>query len=159
MSYDLTKLSQQSQMYIGFISSNLQSRSKAISLAIARVLASNLTLPNENADIVAFYNLQHRIKVEGLVNRLNSLVILDVESLLDYVKKFYQFRYESMFPSQHVLAISKEFAVVDFFKISKIFDEATLNVIKSDPVVITEANMRFTQILSELLLENKDGAQ
>lgn len=159
MSYDLTKLSQQSQLYIGFISSNMRSRSKAISLAVARIVASNLALPNENVDIVQFYNLQHRMEVECLINRLNRLVILDVESTLDYVKKFYQFRYESMYPSQHVLAISKEFAIVDFFKISKIFDEATLNVIKNDPVIITEANLRFTQILSELLLENKDAAQ
>jgi len=159
MSYELTKLSNQSQMYIGFISSNLQSRSKAVSLAIARVLASKLTLPSEATDITAFYNTQHRITVEGLINRLNSLVVLDVNTVLDYTKKFYQFRYEALYPSQHVLAINKESAVCDFFKISKMFDCAVLDVIKNEGTIITEANMRFTQILNELLLENKDGAQ
>lgn len=159
MSYELTKLSQQSQMYLGFIISNQVSRSKAISLVVARILASDLQLPEECADCGMFYNTQHRISVEHKLNRLNNLVILDVQTVLDYTKKFYQFRYESMYPSAHFLAVSKESAVLDFFKISKIFDCETIKVIEENYVTINEGNMRFKQIISELLLENKDGDQ
>lgn len=159
MSYELTKLSQQSQMYLGFIISNQVSRSKAISLVVARILASDLQLPEECADCGMFYNTQHRISVEHKLNRLNNLVILDVQTVLDYTKKFYQFRYESMYPSAHLLAVSKESAVLDFFKISKIFDCETIKVIEENYVTINEGNMRFKQIISELLLENKDGDQ
>lgn len=159
MSYELTKLSQQSQMYLGGIISNQTSRSKAISLVIARILASDLQLPEECADCGMFYNTQHRITVEQKLNRLNNLVILDVQTVLDYTKKFYQFRYESMYPSAHLLTVCKDTAILDFFKISKIFDCETLKVIQDNHVAINEGNLRFKQIVSELLLENKDGDQ
>lgn len=156
--YYNTKLTSKSQMYLSALTSSNRSRSKEVSIAIARIVSNRFSIPVGVQDITAYYNTQVRLELEAMVNSLNNLVVLDIQSILDYSAKFYNFRYLSACPSVHILAVNNQTAVVDFFSISRIFDEAFLKILSEHAVCITEATLRFSDILEEIAdKESKEG--
>lgn len=148
--FPITKLSARSQQLVTDISGNNKSRSLPVSIVLARLVAIGLPLPSAKVECInAFFNTQLSIEVQSKLSTLNELLLLDIDSIIDLVKKFYGFRYEQVYGQQHVL-LRPETAALDFFRVSKYFDEATLNAIGGQSTMITDLTTRFIDLLAEL---------
>lgn len=149
--FQITKLSQASQSFISALSTTGKSRSLETSIALGRVLAMDLPLPTAPVDnVVMFFKLQFQIEMERYVSTLNEIVVLNTSAVFDYALKFYEYRYSLVNPDKYILATNKETGLVDFFKISKVFDSATIAAIQNNPTLLTEQVNSFKKIKDEL---------
>lgn len=148
--YQFTKLTAKTQLFITQITSENKSKQLPVSIALSRLIAYQLPMPsNEVESIDNFFNTQLAVDVYGQVNQLNELLFLDVDAVIEYIRKFYAFRYSYMNPGLHLL-IKPEQAVYDFFKITKCFCLETLKEIEQNGSYIAELTNRFIDLLNEL---------
>lgn len=128
-----------------------KSRSMQSSLALAKVLSTNLTLPSAPVDDIAhYYRAQCQIDVEAMISIVNEIMLVDTKTVSDLVHKFYCLRYCSAHPSCHVFAFAKDTAVEDFFGISREFDKACLEIIKAYPAELSTYVNLFKKMVEEL---------
>lgn len=149
--FAITRLSKNSQDFLATINQGNKSRSPAASVALARILTASICLPSAPVeDPVNYYRVQCQLEIEQIVNQLNELIVLDRATIADFCMKFYQYRYASVHPANHVFAFNKGTAIEDFFSISRSFDQATLNIIRDDPMAIAGYVNNFARMISEL---------
>lgn len=149
--FQITKFCKDSRDFISLLSLNGKSRSLQVSIALGRVLSNNLPLPTGPVDsIVSYYNLQYRNEIEQQVSVINEVCLLNVNTVLDYCLKFYAYRYNCANPDDVIIAVNKETALVDFFKLSSIFDNEAIKTIVENPVEMTDLVNKFNKIRDEL---------
>lgn len=111
----ITKLSAETQEFLNFITSSNKCRTQLASIVIGKALASILSLPPTPVeDISNFYRVNLLINVQSRVSDLNELSVLDIDSVLDYVNKFYITRYYAAYPPKTIFCPSKDTAILDF---------------------------------------------
>ena len=150
--FSITKLSPSSQTFVTELNSTMQTRTRAVSLAVAKVMADNAALPSSAVDdIVAFYRTHCQIDIEMKVNEINELMALDTKQVIEYCLKLYTLRYYFMAPPAIVYSFNKETAVEDFFGISRCIDRETISsVIKVDCGNIARFVGKFNDMYNEL---------
>lgn len=149
--FAITKLSAQSQDFVSMMTQGAKSRTLQSSLALAKVLSTNLCVPSAPVDDIAqYFRTQCQIDVEATVNCVNEIMVVDVKTVMDFVGKFYRLRYCMAHPSCHVFAFSKETAVEDFFGITREFDVASLTAIKEAPSDLSAYVNHFKKMVEEL---------
>lgn len=149
--YAISKLSPISQGFLNSLISSGRSRSKEVSLALARVLNSSVSVPgNVIEDPVGFYRTQHKVNVDAMIGRLNELIVIDIDAISDYCQKYFMYRYTTVNLDRNVLAFTKDTAVEDFFNISRYFDSSTMVVLRSDPLFIVSVMQGFENIIEDL---------
>jgi len=150
MSY-ITKLSKASQDFISNLAMTGKSRSLETSLALARVLANSMSVPSTPVESpVIYFKTTYQISIEEQLSNINEIVVLDIQTILDYALKFFQFKYFTVHSDSHVLALNCETAIVDFFKISKVFDQEALKAIQENCSFITNAVNNFNRVIDEI---------
>jgi hypothetical protein len=153
--FQITKLSKDSRDFISILSLTGKSKDLQTSLALARVIAFDLTLPTAPVDSInSFYISQHKLEVENIISTINEIILVDIKTVLDYVSKFYSLRYNICNGSKTVLAFNKETAIVDFFNISSSIDLVAINTISDNPVKMTELVNKFNILKQELKVSN-----
>jgi hypothetical protein len=149
--YAITKLSKESQDFIGYQVSNNKSRSLITSLALGKVLADRLSLPSTPVDdIGTYYRQSSATDYNTLLSDVNELLILDIQAVNDSATKFYMNRYYNAHPAAVTIAINAESAIPDFFSISRSFDKTTLSLIAENCVCLTDSVSKFKRLVSEL---------
>jgi len=149
--YGILALKKESQDFISRINVSNLSRSKSISLAIAKALSNSLSLPVTAVDNLSSYlNMEHTVTINSLLSAINEFLPIDVETIKDYIKRFYTFRYNLVHANKYTIALNEETAIVDFFGISKSFDPDTLSLIKIDHKLLTSYISNFNRILDEI---------
>lgn len=148
--YAITKLSSKSQTLISEITAGNKSRALPVSIALARLIANKLALPTSEVECIDnFFNTQHSVVVQARLSILNDIILLDLTTVLDLIKRFYAFRYLQISSPKHVL-LKPDSAVLDFFRITRSFDIATLEAIQNNATLITELTTRFIDLIDEL---------
>lgn len=154
--FAISKLSADSQAFITRMVSSGRTRSKEVSLAIARVLTRGATIPsNAVEDPIGLYRTQMKIQMESLISQVNEFIVIDTEAVSDFCLKFFMYRYNAAHMGPNVLAFDKETAVEDFFGISKNFDKETLAALKNDPIFIVGVMNGLERVIQELAQETK----
>lgn len=149
--YTVTKLTNNSQTFVSELSLDGKSRRVETSIALARIIAMELTLPTSQVDdLQNYFNLQLRVDINSKVYQLNEIMSLDVKAVLDLVYKFYYYRYNVMAPTIGLISVNRSNAIVDFFNISKSFDPETIRIIEENSIYITELTLKFNKLLTEL---------
>lgn len=149
--FAITKLSPKSQDFLSIMTQNNKSRSLLASIAVAKALTFDTSLPSAPVDdVLQYFRTQNLIQIESFVNDVNELMVLDVKTVLDLAFKFYQQRYMSAYPSARVFSFNKGTGVVDFFGISRSIDEATLKAIEEDPGTLAVYTNNFASMMEEL---------
>lgn len=151
--YQITKLCPRAQQFINELSGNNSSRSTIVSLAIARLMSRKLPIPSSETELMSFFNLQVRLDLEKQLSDLNEVVAIDIQTIVDFTIKFYQFRYENVYPTKTLMAFKPETAVLDIFKITKFFDKEVLEAISSDCEKLSRYILEFNIIMDELTKE------
>lgn len=149
--YFISKLSKDSQNFILALTQNNSSRSHAASISLGRAISSLFSIPAEPVDnIVLYYKQQNELETANIVSAINELIVLDVDTTLDYAVKFYQYRYNAAHPSSFVLALKPDTAVVDFFAITKVFDSSMIKLVEEEHLRVTDMTNKFTKLISEI---------
>jgi hypothetical protein len=149
--FSITKLSKQSQDFVSTMTQGGKSRAMQTSLALAKVLSTNLQLPSAPVeDITQYFRTQCQIDVESTLNVINEIMLVDAKTTADLVRKFYSLRYCTAHPSCHVFAFAKDSAVEDFFGISREFDKASIETIKMFPAELSTYVNHFKKMVEEL---------
>jgi len=149
--YQITQLKPDSIKFVSEINTSNRSRSLAMSITVAKLLANSISLPTTEVDnLQLYYNTQSRLELEEKLYKLNELIVLDVKTISDLVMKFYQFRYNSLYPCCNVLAVKQETALVDFFRISKVFEQSIIDCINQDYMYITEMTTKLLRLFEDL---------
>lgn len=147
----MTKLSKESQELVSKLAAE-GSKTLLASLAIAKVIAYGLDLPSSKVESVnQYFNVTHKIKASEIVFTINEIIILDTNIIIDYIIKFYNYRYDHLYPNNVVIAVNPNTGIIDFFNISKYFDNATLEVIATNPSKLTMYCNKMRNLITELL--------
>lgn len=151
MSYLLSKLSSKSQEFVSGLTNSNKSRSPEASLALAKVLAYQLHMPSsEVEDIVMYSKLNYHVELMTKIDGINQLTLLNVEEVLEYVGRYYKFRYYALFGAGQTLALNSQYAVADYFDITKAFSKETIDMIVANPLDMTTMTNGFIQLLADL---------
>jgi hypothetical protein len=149
--FNITKLTAASQSFIREISSNGLSRSVMASIAISKVLADACSMPSAPVESIgSYFNTSNAIALGGLLSDVNELVLLDRDAVLAYVQAWYQYRYHAMYPAPVTIALRADHAIQDFFGISRSFDQASLDVIATSCIQITDYTAKFKALVEDL---------
>lgn len=152
--FAITKLCQDSQVFVTELSTMSIGRSNVSALALAKVLTNCVNLPSSalanTADVLEFYNTHVRLDIEKKVSAINEIVLLNVPVVLDFCQKFYTQRYYAAHPPCNVMSFRKATAVEDFFGVSRSFDEVTLEIVKSEPSTLTYRCNKFNTLVNDL---------
>lgn len=131
--YAMTKLSKASQDFVTQLLQSNKSRSLPVCLAIARVLANKVSIPADPiTDISQYYRLQAQANIENKVFFINELVVIDTKTTIDYAYKYFMFRYHAVHPKRHVMVLSEEHPISDFFGLNKAFGSEILDTIRDN---------------------------
>jgi hypothetical protein len=129
--------------------------SRLFSVALAHVLAHNLSLPQQQTeDIRGEYRMQHFIDVSAKVSAINELLPHNTKQTLEDVIAFYSMRYSAVFPAKIPLVFTADNAVNAFFGIKTNISDEILDTIQKNAE-------RLTMVISNLalLLEDIEDSQ
>jgi len=144
-------LSKESDEFLNNLSMGLRPRSFVTTIAISKALADSCALPTSKVDdINAIFKVSEFIRVSNLLSSINERAFIDIENILVYTLKFYEFRYMIAYPRAKIYCLNKETAVTDFFGLNKILDEEAIDIIKNNSLEITNTYNSVVCILAEL---------
>ena len=144
-------LSKESLEFVRLNASTSVSRKPQASLALARVLAYRLDLPSAPVeDIEHYYRDQCELEVMGFINTCNELLIMNMQSVLDYTYSLYLARYYVCHAITTISAFSTETACEDFFSISRGVSRDTMRLIKEAPAEISALVVKFSFLVEDL---------
>ena len=149
--FQITKLSEDSQKLISLLMTSNKSRCDVTSLAWGRLLALDLPLPSMAVeDCEEYFNANLCQQVEYDIADINELIALNKDRVLDIVRRFFLFRYRTVFTPAPVLLFNKELAVEGFFGLTQYFDECTFKVICDESMLLMELTTKFIRFLDDL---------
>ena len=149
--YYFAKLCAASIQFISAIMSMGVNRSKAWAIAVGYVLARELPLPVERVeDIVTYYRLHAQLDAFRLLDMINELVPMDTAYAKTMIESSYLQRYNALYPPEIPLALREGKGLVDFFGLSRVFSEDTLEEICCNSAKITNYITGITGLVKEL---------
>lgn len=148
--YVITKLSPKSQQFIAEINAQNKGKQLPVTISLARLIAYDLPLPTAKVeDIQGFLNTQHGVDVRLRLGQLNEILFIDHDAVMDYVHRFYGFRYNQI-DTPKTLLLKPETAVLDLFRIRRSFDDTSLTCIQENSDYISRLTNCFIQLLTDI---------
>jgi len=148
---NITKFDSKTTDFITSMSLNAEGKSKISSIALARVIASDLTLPSsEVSNIFEFYNTNEHLMVVDKILNINEIIIINRDEVLDYVYRFYKYRYINAIGTIPTISSTSTDIVCNFFNISKSFDKSAIDCIREDPYKLQVTTNGFIALLEQL---------
>lgn len=149
--YAFAKLTGDAQSFVTQISSSGRSRRKAAAIALARMVASQFTIPSAPVgNIEQEYRNVCQLKAEKEISAINEIVPIDLNYALDVCRSYYLFRYRNVHPTDNVFSFRPEKFIEDFFDISRVFSEETIEAIKQDGNDLSFYANGFRKVLNDL---------
>ena len=148
---NITKFDSKTTDFITNMSLNAEGKSKISSIALARVIASDLTLPSsEVSNIFEFYNTNEHLMVVDKILNINEIIIINRDEVLDYVYRFYKYRYINAIGTIPTISSTSTDIVCNFFNIGKSFDKNVIDCIREDPYKLQVTTNGFIALLEQL---------
>ena len=150
-------ISKESNEFINTLFSEGRSRSIEVCFSLAYALSNKLILPNTSVDnLTDFYEQNSKSKSDSILDMINCLIVLNIDSIYELTFSLYNFRYDSYVGRSNMLAVNPETAIEDLFGISKYVNKEILECIKKDPIKITSYVNKFYKLISEYEEFNKE---
>jgi hypothetical protein len=149
-------LNAESNAFLVNIGSTGKSKTKSVTLGLARALAYGLQLPpGPIDDVFQYFRGEHLRNVSVSVGRINEACLLDTDAVLKETEAFYNFRYQSAYgnPMFHSQSTTGN-GIVDVFKLYKCFSEETLSFMKDSALEVSIVNNGFLKVLEQFQKAN-----
>jgi hypothetical protein len=154
----MTILDPNSIAFVNRLASNAQGRAPLTSVAIAKAISSVLPLPTSPVEVIdSYYRTVCSINVTQLISKINELVLVDATAIGTYVNRFYNVRYYAAHPPALLCCLNPNTVVQDFFSLQMGIDEGTLEIIKSNPVKLTQYHNSAKDLVKELLAKMNEA--
>jgi hypothetical protein len=147
----IAKLKQQSMAFVNEMSANNKARSVQSSIALAKVLSKDMSIPSAPVDdIQHFFLMQSGVNLRQLLADINEVILIDYKLVEELTSKFYSYRYYAAHPSNHVLCFCADTAVEDFFGITRCVSKDILEALKVSPVEMTRFVNGYINLVEDL---------
>ena len=147
--YAFHRLCKNDQDFVFSFNGTARARSESVSFSIASVLVNSISFIKDSDK--KFFDAEHILKLTEKFNSLNEILRIDLDKILGYAHKLYNFRVSFLSSSEVPNQIfSSESAVVDFFGVSRFFSKEDLVVITSNGPQIAIDSLRFYELLRTL---------
>lgn len=149
---NLSSLPSQCQDIIVQLANNGTSRNIHTTIAISKAIADHIHLPTSKVtDAMHFYNNAIAMNVYAVISKINELVVIDCDSIKEYVCKMYLWRYRIAFdPPANILMADPETVIDDLFGFNLLFDKSMACQLKDNPSHVMRVYNRFRGVLLAL---------
>lgn len=149
--FPINTLPKDSKDFVLALANSGKSRSKLVTLALAKAMADQLPLTEKiDGDIKIYFRTLFEIPTMQLISQINEICIVDTEAVLEYVRAFYIWRYNQVFGKLVVIATLPETAVLAFFGIDTIIDPDGIKAISECPTDTTKYYNGFATLYQQL---------
>ncbi len=146
----LTKIDKDTSDFISTLVNKGGYKCKIATLSFAKALSMDIPLPSSQVDDIGIhFSMHHKTAIVEIIAVVNELISLDKDEVLELVKKFYTYKYNTIHKDSIVPYINKDTAIEDFFGISRLFDKQTLELIKENNSTITSYVNSFLAIIEK----------
>jgi hypothetical protein len=162
MTLVISKLSQQSQQAILKLNGSGLSRSTKASIALAWILANNISIPVEQLDpelIESYWRTTHKFLIIRQLGDINEAVTINIDEALDLVYKFYSFRVATATTKLKLPFLNEHNAIGDLLGITSSIPLDVLNLIVSARQEINLLLNWFYNIVTSILEIPTDDPQ
>lgn len=136
--FNTAKLCSETQEFMTWLGVGERPRSLLASLAIAKALADVATLPSGPVESPEqFYTTTSMNPILSKLNLLNELALVDVDTIQEYILRFYKTRYNIVFPPERVFCVKPDSVLEDFMGISTAMDPAAVAAIQGNGTDLT----------------------
>jgi len=151
---DFLKLSQETQRFVSSYNVPDLSRSLITSIAVAKVIAYELTLPSSRVDNLRAY-YRNNIGVSESFNHIdmiNNWISLDVDKVNEIIYEIYSFRYNTAFGSakNNATYVSHNRCVSEFLGVACALNAETLKAIDEKGQDINLLVINIDKLLTEI---------
>ena len=147
----ITTLTGGSQLFIGRLAQNDQSRSLLANLALGRLLGYSADIPGGKVeDIEGVFRTLVQLPLVKFLDTVNELVPIRQDAIIESAKKFYLFRYYSAYPDLHILPNTTS-GVSAFFRLTKFFSPEELEAINTNSVELAQLTLDFINLRADIL--------
>lgn len=156
--FPINTLQKESKDFILNLVNTGRSRSKIVTLCLAKAIADSLPVSEAiDGDIKVYFRSMFEIPTMQLISQINEICIVDTEAVLEYVRSFYIWRYNSVYGQNVVLAILPETAVLAFFGIDSVIDPDGIKAIAECPADTNKYYNGFAQLYRQLTATSKEA--
>lgn len=149
--FGMTLLSQVNQSFLLDLAVKNRARGPETSIALAKVLSANVTVPTTAVLIPAnFFRTDGGLEIGKVLNTVNEIVPVDFGSVLDLALKFWLTRYDAVHGDGMPYFTNSKCGTQDFFRLTKNIDQATLDLISDKCGDINRLMEGFAGIYKEL---------
>lgn len=142
--FSLSKLTGRQLELVNYLATANRSRKLSTSIAIGKAIADLALMPSgplasdefNPASPRDFFRTTNELNARNNLSLVNEVVVIDIESIINYTYSFYAARYNALYPTNAIYKMIPELAILDLLGVSKSIDTATVEEIKSNPVDI-----------------------
>ena len=125
--------------FVEWLSRGLRPRSLYASIAIAKAIADSLIIPSsEMGDVDIAYNSLCSIDAKSKLSPINEAVVLEVDVILEYIKRFWKVRYYTMFPKFPINGFNKETGLLSLFGLDYAIDIESVKAITDNFIEVAK---------------------
>lgn len=158
--YKSSIFTKETQGFIESVLSSGSSYSLVFTLAVARAIANQVSLPTSRVEEYEnFYNTTNRLSVMDKVNILNELFVVNFPLVEEYVKKFCMQRYTVLYPNEFLIVKDDKSGILDCFSIRRFFSEEALKTMQEQGKLLMVYTNEITKILTALTSHAANVAQ
>jgi hypothetical protein len=145
--------------FVNRLASNAQGRTPLTSIAIAKAISAILPLPSSPVEVIeSYYRTVCSMTAIQLVSKINELVLVDASAITTYIGRFYTARYYAAHPPALLCCLNPNTVIQDFFSLQMGIDEAMLEIIKANPIKLTQYHNSAKDLVKELLAKMNEAS-
>jgi hypothetical protein len=144
-------LSKDTKDFFNWLNLSGKNRSIQVSMAIGKALARELPLPSAEIDnLEQYFRNTGAIQFNDLLNYLNEMSVVDVETVNMYAMNFFKIRYYMAYPKPSVVCLSPETAFINFMGISEGLDQTSIEAMREEPVLLMKTYNGVVRFFEEM---------
>ena len=137
------------------------SRDRLVSIAIGKALSDTYSLSPNEINFDDYFTSMFKINASIILSDLNEVTIIDIDSCLEYTKKFLRYRYQALCGTdafKSPIILTKSNAIYDLLGISLSFTLNDIELINSEFYRLTELVNGFRGVINDInSQENNNG--
>ena len=157
MYHYISNLTPAGQEFMNYLSSGKRTRERLTSLVLGRAIAETLQIPGGLVESVTqHYKVSSLITATSIVSGINELAVIDTDSVLEFVEKFFTYRYSVYHRTVPIVALVPDTAVEDFFGVSIFISKEDIALLKANPIEATKLYGLAVRFLADVNNPDKE---
>lgn len=150
----LFKLEKSAISTINSVASSGLNRKKVFPIAIGFILGNSFAVPGQEVtDSLAYFRKNYQPDAESVISQINEVIAIDLDSAMDYIKAFYQYRVTTA-AGVKLPVISMKEPLLSLFGMNQFFPGDFFTEISNDPENLVRSLAAAEEICRSFMKEN-----